>query len=196
MVDFHSPGHKCSLHQSSWFYWPAENGSTFRCTVDYGINSQRVWQYAQSRHSLLLILCIYVQVYMSTWWKPKPFKDVLETSLQMLITWKHYTQLSVIFNAPPTTLWGNVGGDLHYAKFKCTTNLVCQSTNPNLLPTQKIEQKMGDLIVTCCSTCIWCAVKCLTYGASFSVSKQVKCAYITQEGGRGHNIDRCITSTI
>ena len=60
----------------------------------------------------------------------------------------------------PGQCWGiggEIGGDLNFAKFKCTTYWECQSVKSQPSPHLIIEEKMGNLTVDAfnCSTCIW-----------------------------------------
>ena len=90
---------------------------------------------------------------------------------------------------PPGQCWG-IGGDLNFAKFKCTTYWACQSVKSQPSPHSTIKEKMGNLTIGAfnCSTCIWQVVKFPTYGASFSVKTGQMphlFPYIAREGGSG-----------
>ena len=89
---------------------------------------------------------------------------------------------------PPAQCWG-IGGDLNFAKFKCTTYWACQSVKSQPSPHSTIEEKRNLTVGAFnCSTCIWRAVKFPTYGASFSVKTGQMphlFPYIAQEGGSG-----------
>ena len=99
---------------------------------------------------------------------------------------------------PPGQCWG-IGGDLNFAKFKCTTYRACQSVKSQPSSHSKIEEKMGDLIVSAfdCNTCIYGKGSNSPHMGQVLVSKQVKCPTFSPIwpgwGVVGHNIDRCIT---
>ena len=53
---------------------------------------------------------------------------------------------NVMPHYPPPGQWWGIGGDLNFAKFKCTTYWACQLVKSQPSPHSKIKEKMGNLI--------------------------------------------------
>ena len=97
---------------------------------------------------------------------------------------------------PPGQCWG-IGGDLNFAKFKCTTHWARQSVKSQPSPHSIIEENMGNLIVGAFIVAhAYDKRSNSPHMGQVLVSKQVKFPTFPPIwpwwGVVGHNIDRCI----
>ena len=84
------------------------------------------------------------------------YATIIISDQQILLT--NYAPINVMpRHYPPLGQCWRIGGDLNFAKFKCTTYWACQSVKSQPSPHSNIEEKMGNLTFGTfnCSTCIW-----------------------------------------